>query len=321
MHGMKTKTIRSVMRMKLERWAATLDPPLRQAALRDALVCGGAVSSMLMGERVNDYDLYIKNPVTLQMLANHYASVFNMSNKLKSVNEYDVQVADKEIRNIQGELERRITFVMRSAGVASENQDDVYDYFECSPDAVAEAFVDGLKGNPMEAVEEVTTELADKKKPPFRPVFFSDNAVTLSDKVQLVVRFHGKMEEIHCNFDFVHSMCGYDYEIDHLYASHDAMASMLSKDLEYRGSLYPLASMFRMRKFMARGWRITAGQMLKIAWQLNELDLSDMDVLNEQLMGVDRAYMKQLIDRINSKDPKQKVDSAYVALLVDEVFS
>ena len=74
-----------------------------------------------------------------------------------------------------------------------------------------------------------------------------------------------------------------------------------------------------MRKFVQRGWQINAGQILKMAMQISELNLKDLKVLEDQLTGVDTAYFVQLIERLKEKDP-EKVDSAYLIEIVDRIF-
>jgi len=98
----------------------------------------------------------------------------------------------------------------------------------------------------------------------------------------------------------------------------DAMRSILSKTLVYNGSLYPIATLFRLRKFYERGWRISAGQLLKIAMQISEIDLKNPYVLKEQLLGVDLAYMREILSYI--KEHPEKVDAAYVMKLIDKIF-
>ena len=94
---------------------------------------------------------------------------------------------------------------------------------------------------------------------------------------------------------------------------------MLSRELKYKGSLYPIASIFRTKKFIERGWRITAGQMLKIMWQISEIDLRKRDVLREQLTGVDQAYMSQLIGALQDVD-EEKINATYVGAIIDRIF-
>ena len=74
-----------------------------------------------------------------------------------------------------------------------------------------------------------------------------------------------------------------------------------------------------MKKFLERGWRITAGQQMKIMWQISEIDLKDYSILREQLTGVDMAYMYQLINALQHVDP-EKMNSAYVATIIDKIF-
>jgi len=178
-----------------------------------------------------------------------------------------------------------------------------------------------LLDHPEEIVEKLNEELkADPKKKPYRPIFLTDNAVSLANKVQLIIRFYGAPSQIHDNFDFAHAMCYYDFKEDKLSLPSEALEAILSKTLVYEGSLYPIASLFRIRKFMNRGWRISAGQMLKIIWQVNKLKLDDTAILREQLLGVDQAYMHQLITALSKVQPHEKVDGAYVAALIDKIF-
>ena len=113
-------------------------------------------------------------------------------------------------------------------------------------------------------------------------------------------------------------MCYYDYAKDTLGLHPEALEAVLSKTLIYKGSLYPIASLFRIRKFYERGWRITAGQMLKIVWQLQDVNLKDPAVLREQLIGVDQAYMHQLLRALETTT--DRVDATYVAKLIDKIF-
>jgi hypothetical protein len=98
-----------------------------------------------------------------------------------------------------------------------------------------------------------------------------------------------------------------------------ALESLLSKELRYVGSKYPICSVFRLRKFVARQWTINAGQILKMVMQIGELDLTDMRVLEDQLVGVDVAYFIQVIAALKEKDPV-KVNAAYLCEILDRMF-
>ena len=145
----------------------------------------------------------------------------------------------------------------------------------------------------------------------------------LSDRIQLVIRFYGEPREIHDTYDFVHCMNYWDSNSEDLTLNPEALEAILSKTLVYKGSKYPVCSVIRARKFINRGWKINAGQYLKIAFQISELDLKDVDVLNEQLIGVDSAYFIMLIDAIQNKmqnDREFVLSTEYLSTIIDRIF-
>lgn len=136
----------------------------------------------------------------------------------------------------------------------------------------------------------------------YLPVHFSSNAITLSGDIQLVTRFSGDVQTIHENYDFVHCSCSFEYASELVVLPAEALEAILTKTLIYRGSKYPLSSVIRTRKFIQRGWFINAGQYLKMLFQLNEMDLKDIDILREQLIGVDLSYFDALIRELSNYD-------------------
>lgn len=311
-YGRKRKEIKLQLDKALKEWLASIkDEDVRKAAEKGVIVTGGSIASMLLGEKVNDYDLYFRDFDTTKLVAEYYVKEFNERVTIKTDGEaapYKPYVIEADRENIKGKVERRVVIYLQSAGVAAEEQGE-YSYFETLSERDTVEFVESLAEKPEDGEE----------KPKFRPVFMSENAISLSHKVQLVTRFYGEPKEIHDNYDFVHACCYYDYKNDNLYFPADAMEALLSRTLVYRGSLYPIASIFRAKKFIERGWRITAGQLLKIMWQISEVNLKDPQVLREQLTGVDMAYMYQLITALKDVDP-EKINSAYVTELIDRIF-
>ena len=242
---------------------------------------------------------------------------FNELNKLEvgKACPYTPMIKVENRANINGDLEERIIIYMKSAGVAAESQ-EVYEYFEGEQEVMADKFIQSLE-DPIETVEKYAAEVKPKKEI-FRPIFLSENAVTLSEKMQLIMRFYGEPEEIHKNYDFIHTTNYYLFAEDKLVLNKEALSAILTKTLVYHGSLYPIASIFRTRKFIERGWRITAGQMLKMIFQLNKVDLSDRALLREQLIGVDASYMSQLL--VELQQVEGKIDATYMAKLIDRIF-
>jgi len=310
-YGRKKNGIRLELKKKIEDWIKSIDDEeLRQVVAKNTIVTGGAIASMLLGEKINDYDIYLKTKEATKALAEYYVKKFMEFNgdKFNGMEvKYIPEVREEKLKNIKGTKEERIVIYMKSAGVASESQED-YTYYELRDMDDATEFASTL-----------AEEIKDDSKPRYRPIFLSQNAITLSDKMQIVIRFYGNPDEIHENYDFQHAKCWYDYDKNHLHLDPEALECLLSRTLIYRGSLYPIASIFRMKKFLERGWRISAGQQLKIMWQISELDLKDMDVVREMLVGVDQAYLYQLVDAL-SKTDAEKIDSAYVSTIIDKIF-
>jgi hypothetical protein len=294
MAGLRRRTIKTLLDKKVQDWLDSITQDnVRNTAARNVIVTGGCIASYLQGETPNDFDLYFKDIDTAELVANYYVGVLATQGRGRTA------VYRKEIENIKGELETRL--VMKVDGSGLENLEPTSDLNDIEKE-VSDLFV------------ELT-----KTKPKYRPTYLTSNAITLSDRVQLIIRFSGAPGEIHKNFDFVHATCYYDYHIKSLVIPEVAIESLLTKDLRYVGSLYPLASILRLRKFIRRGWRIGANDVLKILWQVRTVDMENVEVLREQLTGVDVAYFDELIAKIRDSG-KTKIDEAYLATLLDEIF-
>lgn len=315
---MKAKTIKMVLRKKIDEWTATIeDEDLREEVRKNVIVTGGCIASMLLREKVNDFDVYFKSRDVAENIAKYYVSQFN-KNRPKDSGEKHIPIF------VQAD-DDRVRIVVKSAGVAADGADEsTYQYFEADPDEDAIAATEYLgqilqdPGDIEEAHEEAEMAALDTVNG-YRPVFLSTNAITLSNRVQIIIRFFGEPDEIHENYDFVHCTNYWTSWDNNLVLRPDALETLLTKELRYVGSKYPLCSIIRVRKFVARQWTINAGQILKMSMQLNDLDLSDLEVLEDQLTGVDVAYFNEMIDKLRAKD-KKKVDSSYLLEIVDRMF-
>lgn len=313
MPGYKGKTIKSIISRKIGKWTDTIeDEAVRKLAIHNTIVTGGSIVSMLLGEEVNDFDIYFRNHETTKAIADYYVAKFeSTSGKQK----FDLFVTDTD---------GRVKVQAKSVGiVGDESSSQEYKYFELRPDDEASEYVAKVMDNPEE-IEDTheDTKIEIAKNPSenrFRPVFLSSNAITLSDKLQLVLRFYGEPDEIHQNYDFVHCTSYWQSWDGRLVLRPEALESCLSKELKYMGSKYPICSIVRLRKFISRGWRINAGQILRMCMQVAELDLTSVEVLEDQLTGVDTAYFLQLIDRMKEKDPS-RINTAYLVEIIDRLF-
>ena len=314
--GKKAKNIKSAIQKKMGEWWATIeDEAVRKLAEDNTVVTGGCIASMLLGEKVNDFDVYFRTYESAKAIAGYYVKKFQPQNRK------GIACAISVVGS-----EDRIRIVIKSAGVASdEGAEKPYEYFESRPEGDAGEYVGevmqdhGNIENAYEETEDKALQVEDDGKPKHRPVFLSTNAITLSGKVQLVLRFFGEPDEIHANYDYVHCTNYWSSWDKNLVLRQAALESLLSKELYYVGSKYPVCSIFRLRKFIRRGWNINAGQMLKVMMQVSALDLTNIKVLQDQLTGVDCTYFLEVIGKLKEKDP-DKVNAAYLIEIIDRMF-
>lgn len=312
--GYKAKTIKAVLSKKFGEFLTSIeDESVRALVQKNTIITGGSIASMLLGEPVNDFDLYFTNKATAVAVAKYYVARFHPKNRAGIAAAIYVEETDD-----------RVKIVIKSAGIASEDGATApYEYFEGSPDERAASYVGEVMDDPgaiQDAYEETEADaLTVDDGSPFRPIFMSTNAITLSHRVQLVLRFFGEADTIHENYDFVHCTNYWTSGDGKLTLRPQALEALLAKELRYVGSKYPVCSIIRLRKFIRRGWTINAGQILKMTMQISALDLTDPLVLEDQLTGVDSAYFVQVMSKMHEKDPT-KIDTAYLVEIIDRMF-
>lgn len=308
---MKIKTIRAILKRKFNEWTKSIpeENGFRNEVKNNSIITGGCIASMLLQEKVNDFDIYFTNIETAKRVAEYYIGIFLQTNREKLIN--NNMPLDIKLVEVKDGMKLKI----KSVGIMSETIDKRYQYFEgTDPDSLdTNEFVD------------FATDLfkEEEDKPNYRPIFISANAITLSNKIQLVTRFCGSPGKIHENFDFVHCTSYWTSKDEKLVLNQQALESLMTKNLHYIGSKYPLTSIIRTRKFIKRGFSVNAGQYLKMCYQISDLDLSDILVLEEQLTGVDFAYFYHLIEGLKAqkdKDPNFKPNYEYIVAIVDKIF-
>lgn len=297
---MQTKTIARTIKTKLDEWLLSItDESLRKDVKKYLLVSGGSITSLFINEPVNDFDIYIQDMDVLLRLTEYY------TRPLGDIIILDGRKKQQLIQSIErrGDIELEDLHNSYSVSVRNLKEDQIKLYFE------------GAQGNKK------VSEIDEENK--YTPLFFSPNAISLSDEIQIVIRFHGSAEQIHKTFDFIHATNYFTFE-NGLVTNIAALESILTKQLKYQGSLYPVTSIIRAKKFIKRGWNVNAGELLKIMFQISQLDLSDPDVLEEQLIGVDVAYFDLLITALRNKyasDNYFKLSNEYFNKIVDQVFN
>lgn len=291
MTKVKLKTVKKILRGSFAAYVKSIkNERIAKLVHRHGYITGGAIVSLLLGEEVNDLDVYFDDIDAAVEIVNYYAEAFKRADTV----EY---LGDAHVRS-DGE------------GV--------------------EVFVDYDTGF-----------IRNKNvKEKYAPVLLTSNAISLTNNVQLITRFVGTPEKVHKNYDFVHCTNVYIPYTDELRLNQRAIESILTKELRYMGSKYPICSVIRSRKYIKRGWTINAGQYLKMAFQISDLDLNNIDVLRDQLVGVDATYFNEFINRLNAlkKDGEDiderrtsvqresnetsgsRVDGTTLSWMIDEIF-
>jgi hypothetical protein len=338
---MLEKTMKQVLNKKINTWIQSIkDEKIKDIIDENLIITGGCFTSMIENNTPNDFDCYFRNKESVLKIAQYYADIWN-----KKKEEQGIEQKNKINKKCK-------VMVLDGANPSQE----IKDYFwnlkpgketgaviidNCPPERVKMVFPsDGFTGDPEEinAAEElgmsnseIITELDEieadkeikKEKEPYFPVFISSNAITLSDGIQVTIRFYGEPTDIHETYDFAHTKAYYDYGKDILSIPTQVYECVINKTLIYTGSKYPVCSIFRLRKFVQRGWKINAGQMLKICMQISQLDLMDINILEDQLIGVDSVYFIQLIEQFRKqkeKDPNFELTSGYIVSIIDKIF-
>ena len=301
---MQKKTIHRIIKKKMQAWLDTLPLALAKKVKPQILVSGGSIASLFLREPVNDYDVYIQDMDVLLELAEHYA-------KDHQVICYDGRQREEYLKEREDDAKLKSTFGEDLSEYTVFLKSLAHDQIKLGvPDA-------GLKPT-IKGIEEIPDDV-------YIPVFMSQNAISLTNDVQIVTRFSGDHNEIHKNFDFIHATNYWTFD-QGVVVNLEAIESLLTKQLYYQGSLYPLTSVIRMKKFILRGWKISAGEILKMLFQTSLLDLKDPVVLADQLMGVDIAYFGILIKvlqtsgkEITNKHMMEAIDTVFNQIDLDEV--
>ena len=108
-------------------------------------------------------------------------------------------------------------------------------------------------------------------------------------------------------FDFTVCM-GAFYFSDEMFCLSDRFLLDLSrKELKFNvNAKYPLSSLFRVRKYLSKGYTISGTDIIKIGLSINNLDMKTYSDLKDQLLGIDTAFLQELTDKLMSPEYAEK---------------
>lgn len=283
--GMTDKAIATSIEFKINNWLGSInDDAVRNYLYQHIIVSGGSIASMCMGTRVHDYDVYFDSYHAAAVAAMYYVG-----------HTHEVFYTDEP--DLPREHQQS-TKAMSLSGLV--------DSVRCTPSAAGRVSVfiksSGVIGD-ISAQDPEPSDEDEKQK--YCIKYITSNAITLSGGIQLVLRFAGPPAEILANFDFIHTH-SYWTPREGVVCQLAAVRSMQSRTLSYVGSKYPLCSLVRTRKFVARGWKAPASVFVKAMYQCTLLDWTTVKTWEDQLIGVDSAYFSMIIYHLQSAANKLK---------------
>lgn len=121
--------------------------------------------------------------------------------------------------------------------------------------------------------------------------------------------FMGEPKDILSLFDFTICMGAFSFKETKFYLCDKFLKDLSCKELivNIKG-FYPLATLFRIRKFLHRGYKISGCNIIKLGLLINKLNISNYKELREQLLGIDTAFLKGLTDELMFNMGEKKYD-------------
>jgi len=246
---------------------------------------GGAILSAIKNEKARDLDFFIETPEAAAVVFELIESInYHALKNLKLVFEKD-------------SINPKIT---RGRIVSTEEEKTV-----------------------SEVITANNKYLASLKFRGLRPVYVSNNAITMNNGVQFIFRFIGKPEDVFTTFDYEH--CKTYFKLDPVAPKNpvflgSSLKSIATNELQFSGNTrFILSAMLRMNKFIRRGWYVPATTSIEIAASALEINWSSLEVVEEELTGVYGITPEQVSQIIASLKKKEKFTLKDIARLVGEV--
>lgn len=113
----------------------------------------------------------------------------------------------------------------------------------------------------------------------------------------------GEPEKIVKKFDFTICQGAYDFEFNDFFMSLNFLKDIAQRRLVFNvNSEYPICSLFRARKYMARGYKLSGIEALKIGLRIEKLHMTTYADLRRQMMGIDTLFLRELTDQLNEPE-------------------
>jgi len=127
--------------------------------------------------------------------------------------------------------------------------------------------------------------------------------------VQIIKKFYGDPEKVIRKFDFTISMGAYIPKDGVFILDDRFLYHLAEKRLVFNVETdYPLSSLWRVKKFLHRGYNIGAVDLIALGLKIHSLKLETFSDLKEQIDGIDTLLLKPLTDRLIEDKGGDKYD-------------
>jgi hypothetical protein len=111
------------------------------------------------------------------------------------------------------------------------------------------------------------------------------------------------------HFDFTMCKAALDLTTKEFTFDNRFFADLSQRRLIFQtATLYPITSLLRARKFMARGYTMSNIELLKLALTINSLNLKNYGDLKDQIIGIDSLLLTAMMENLSSAE---KAEEAY----------
>jgi hypothetical protein len=221
--------------------------------LAGSFFAGGLITSIAKDEKIKDYDLFFTNPKSAKKAINFFLGYHAWSPN------FDIEfVKDDKNPNLH-----RGKLVSKKEGLTVDN------------------FIENFNRN-----------FSKNKSNSIHPQFLSNNAMMLSNGVQLIFRFVGEPDEVFSTFDYEHCKaywrpCPTGFKPGEVVFRGKSLESLAKNEVMYTGNTrFVLAAISRLNKFITRGWTIAPSSLLAIASSASKICWENEEQLREELLGI-----------------------------------
>lgn len=183
------------------------------------------------------------------------------------------------------------------------NDYDIYLFDKKSVDAVKSYFQN------VHQQEKQPVEIA--VKPKYKVNLITENAINLSDKIQIITKYYGEPIDVVGSFDFQHIKSWFRFNSEIIFCD-EFYRLIHEKELVYTGSEYPLSSFFRVKKYIKKGWNVSNATMLHIALDIvsafnkNKIILYDNEKMPDLVWQDEETKLEFYKEYVNNREEQEE---------------